>query len=182
MKKTDRMDGSARVDLQPTLTGETLLLRPLRVEDFDALYAVAADPAIWEQHPERTRYQRLVFEGFFTAALASRGALFATDRASGEAIGSSRYYDWSPAEKSVAIGYTFLARSHWGGAANREMKRLMLDHAFRWADTAWFHVGAGNLRSRRAMEKIGGVFAREARREVNGVSAAYVYYRIDRPG
>ena len=173
------MDGGARVDLQPTLTGETLLLRPLRVEDFDALYAVAADPAIWEQHPEPTRYQRLVFEGFFTAALASRGALFATDHASGEAIGSSRYYDWNPAEKSVAIGYTFLARSHWGGAANREMKRLMLDHAFRWADSVWFHVGRDNHRSRRAMEKLGAELAVEAQREHGGVLHDYVYYRID---
>jgi RimJ/RimL family protein N-acetyltransferase len=182
VKEIDRMDGSAGMDLQPTLEGETLHLRPLRVEDFDALYAVAADPAIWDQHPEPTRFQRLVFEGFFTAALASRGALLATDRASGTVIGSSRYYDWNPAERSVAIGYTFLARSHWGGAANREMKRLMLDHAFRWADTAWFHVGKDNHRSRRAMEKLGAELARETQREHGGVLQDYVYYRIGRDG
>lgn len=173
------MNDTAEIDLQPTLVGETLLLRPLRVEDFDALYAVASDPAIWEQHPEPTRFQRLVFEGFFTAALASRGALLATERASGAVIGSSRYYDWNPAERSIAIGYTFLARAHWGGAANREMKRLMLDHAFRFADTVWFHVGRDNLRSRRAMEKIGAELAGEAQREVNGVPQDYVYYRIE---
>lgn len=174
------MGDSAGMDLQPTLEGETLILRPLRVEDFDALYAVAADPAIWEQHPESTRYQRLVFEGFFTAALASRGALLATERASGAVIGSSRYYDWDPAGRSVAIGYTFLARSHWGGAANREMKRLMLDHAFGWADRAWFHVGKENHRSRRAMEKLGAEPALETQREHGGVLHDYVYYRIDR--
>jgi RimJ/RimL family protein N-acetyltransferase len=173
------VDATGDFDLQPTLLGETLQLRPLRVEDFDALYGVAADPAIWEQHPEPTRFQRLVFEGFFTAALASRGALLATERATGAVIGSSRYYDWNPAERSVAIGYTFLARSHWGGAANREMKRLMLDHAFRWAGTAWFHVGRDNHRSRRAMEKLGAELAREAKREHGGVLLDYVYYRID---
>jgi RimJ/RimL family protein N-acetyltransferase len=173
------MNDMAEIDLQPTLVGETLLLRPLRVEDFDALYAVASDPAIWEQHPEPTRFQRLVFEGFFTAALASRGALLAAERASGAVIGSSRYYDWNAAERSIAIGYTFLARAHWGGAANREMKRLMLDHAFRFADTVWFHVGRDNLRSRRAMEKIGAELACEAQREVNGVVQDYVYYRIE---
>lgn len=173
------MDPTGEFDLQPTLLGETLLLRPLRVEDFDALYGVAADPAIWEQHPEPTRFQRLVFEGFFTAALASRGALLATERATGAVIGSSRYYDWNPAERSVAIGYTFLARSHWGGAANREMKRLMLVHAFRWAATAWFHVGKDNHRSRRAMEKLGAELALEAKREHGGVLRDYVYYRID---
>jgi N-acetyltransferase len=174
------MGDSAGMDLQPTLEGETLILRPLRVEDFDDLYAVAADPAIWEQHPEPTRYQRLVFEGFFTAALASRGALLATHRASGAVIGSSRYYDWDPAARTVAIGYTFLARSHWGGAANREMKRLMLDHAFRSVDTVWFHVGRDNYRSRRAMEKLGAILACEAQREHGGVLQDYVYYRIDR--
>ena len=176
------MGEAADFDLQPTLEGATLSLRPLRVEDFDALYAVAADPAIWEQHPESTRYQRLVFEGFFTAALASRGALLAVDKASGEAIGSSRFYEWDPAGRSVAIGYTFLARSHWGGAANREMKRLMLDHAFRWADCVWFHVGRDNHRSRRAMEKLGAALALETQREHGGVPRDYVYYRIERHG
>jgi RimJ/RimL family protein N-acetyltransferase len=173
------MEAADDIDLQPTLAGETLTLRPLRVEDFDALHAVAADPAIWEQHPEPTRYQRLVFESYFTSALASRGALLATDNATGTVIGSSRYYDWDAAARSIAIGYTFLARSHWGGAANREMKRLMLDHAFRWADTVWFHVGRDNHRSRRAMEKLGAELAREAQREHGGVLQDYVYYRIE---
>lgn len=167
------------MNLQPTLDGETLNLRPLRVEDFDALYAVAADPAIWEQHPEPTRYRQLVFEGFFTAALASRGALLATERSSGAVIGSSRYYDWDPAGRSVAIGYTFLARSHWGGAANSEMKRLMLDHAFGSVETVWFHVGRDNRRSRRAMEKLGAELALETQREHGGVLHDYVYYRMD---
>jgi N-acetyltransferase len=169
-------------DLQPTLLGRTLSIRPLRAEDLEVLYAAASDPAIWEQHPEPTRYQRTVFEGFFKAALASRGALLVTDRATGAVIGSSRYYDNDPAARSVAIGYTFLARRYWGGAANRELKQLMLDHAFRWADTVWFHVGRDNLRSRRAMEKIGAELACEARREMNGVASDYVYYRIVRPG
>jgi len=172
----------SHVDLQPTLAGATLSLRPLRPADFEALYAVAADPLIWAQHPDPLRYQRPVFERFFAEALDSRGALFVTDSATGAAIGSSRYYDWVPAEKSIAIGYTFLARSRWGGAANRELKRLMLEHAFRWAETVWFHVGRDNLRSRRAMEKIGGEFAQEAQHEVNGELRDYVYYRILRPG
>ena len=166
-------------DAQPTLVGETISLRPLSAEDFEPLYAVASDPLIWADHPEPVRYQRPVFERFFDSALTSRSALVVTDKVSGEVAGSSRYYDWDPTVREVAIGYTFLARSRWGGATNREMKRLMLEHAFRWAGVVWFHVGMHNLRSRRAMEKIGGVRARDERRELNGIVHDYVVYRID---
>jgi hypothetical protein len=117
----------SRFDLQPTLVGETISLRPLITDDFEALYAAASDPLIWEQHPEPLRFQRQVFEGFFADALASGGALLVTDKTSGEVIGTSRYYEWNPNQREVAIGYTFLVRSHWGGPTNREMKQLMLN-------------------------------------------------------
>lgn len=174
-----------QVDLQPTLVGESLLLRPLEPADFEPLYAVASDPLIWEQHPEPTRYQRAVFEGFFAGALASRGAFAVLQRDGGAIIGSSRYYDWDEAKREVAIGFTFLGRDHWGGAANGEMKRLMLDHAFRWADTVWFHVGKYNRRSRKAMEKIGARYSHEVVRDAGGVAQEHVHYRIsaaDWPG
>jgi len=166
-------------DLQPTLVGTRLLLRPLAADDLEPLYAVAADPLIWAVHPEPTRWQRPVFEGVFAKGLASGGALTVVDRADGRIIGSSRYYEWAPATREIAIGYTFLARSHWGGETNRELKTLMLDHVFGFARVAWFHVGAGNWRSRRAMEKIGGRLALETKRQLNGVEQDYVYYRID---
>jgi RimJ/RimL family protein N-acetyltransferase len=175
------MNEAPAFDLQPTLVGQSISLRPLMAGDFDALFAVAADPLIWEQHPEPLRYQRPVFERFFAAALASGGALVVTDNRSGEVIGSSRYYDWHPAGREVAIGYTFLARSHWGGTTNGEMKRLMLGHAFRSADVVWFHVGKNNWRSRKAMEKIGGRLSHQARRESNGTLQDFVFYRIDAP-
>lgn len=170
----------ADTDQQPTLRGATLLLRPLCAADFDALYAVAADPLVWAQHPEPLRYQRDVFaRNFFAGALASGSALVVIDTASGAVIGSSRYYDLDPARREVAIGYTFLARSHWGGASNREMKRLMLDHAFRWAEVVWFHVGSNNLRSRKAVEKIGARLDHEGHKEAGGVVHDYAFYRID---
>jgi len=65
------MNQTSSFDLQPTLIGKAISLRPLRAEDFEALYAAASDPLIWEQHPEPLRYQRPVFEGFFASALAS---------------------------------------------------------------------------------------------------------------
>lgn len=172
---------STKFDLQPRLVGPSLSLRPLGPDDFEPLYAAASDPLIWELHPEPTRYQRDVFEGFFASGLASGGALVVTENASGRMIGSSRYYEWNASAREVAIGYTFLARSHWGGAANREMKQLMLDHAFRWVDTVWFHVGKANWRSRKAMERIGGQFSHEATRELFGKVHEYVFYKIPRP-
>jgi RimJ/RimL family protein N-acetyltransferase len=146
-------------DRQPTLRGELLELRPLRPDDFDALFAVASDPLIWEQHPERDRYQESVFRAFFAEALSSGGALVATDRASGAIIGSSRYHGYDPDERVVEIGWTFLARPYWGGRYNGEMKKLMLDHAFPWVSRVVFVIGPHNRRSQRAVEKIGGVFA-----------------------
>src|SRR5688500_11856913 len=144
-------------DLQPTLKGTLLELRPLRPEDFDALYAVASDPLIWEQHPEPDRYTEEVFREFFRGAMESGGALIVTDAGDGQVIGSSRYFGYDEAASEVEIGWSFLARSHWGGRYNREMKALMLRHAFQFVDRVIFLVGPGNWRSRRAMEKIGGV-------------------------
>lgn len=146
-------------DRQPTLIGELLELRPLRAEDFPALFAVAADPLIWEQHPEPNRYQEATFRAFFDDALNSGGALVALDRGTGRLIGSSRYHDYDAVHSVVEIGWTFLARAYWGGRYNGEMKRLMLQHAFRSVDRVIFIIGPNNLRSQRAVAKIGGVLA-----------------------
>jgi N-acetyltransferase len=148
---------SAALDRQPVIIGEILELRPLRADDFDALYAVASDPLIWEQHPERNRCERPVFRAFVDEALASGGALVAIDRATGRIIGSSRYHGHDPERSVVEIGWTFLARAYWGGRYNGEMKRLMLEHAFRSVDRVVFVIGPDNRRSQRAVEKIGGV-------------------------
>src|SRR5881396_1372635 len=145
-------------NLQPTLTGELLELRPLRQDDWAALFAVASDPLIWEQHPDSDRYKEDVFRQFFADALNSGGALVAIDRATGQIIGSSRYHGFDATERLVEIGWTFLARRYWGGRYNGEMKRLMLQHAFETVERVIFVIGPENRRSRRAVEKIGGVY------------------------
>jgi len=166
------------IDLQPTLTGELLELRPLRPEDFDDLYAVASDPLIWEQHPNSDRHQVDVFREFFRVALESGGAFLVVDRRDGRVIGSSRFHGYDEVKSEVEIGWTFLARSHWGGTCNREMKDLMLRHAFRFVRSVVFLVGPRNLRSQRAMEKIGGV--REGTRP-DGRGGESVVFRITAP-
>lgn len=169
------------LDRQPTLTGERIVLRPLSEEDRDALYAAASDPLIWAGHPAHDRHEQAVFEAFFDEAIAGGGALVALDRASGAVIGSSRY-DFGRAEPGeVEIGWTFLARAHWGGASNREMKRLMLTHAFGAVDRVIFLVGETNGRSRRAMEKIGGRLTDRTHRAVMaGRQVVHVIYAIDK--
>lgn len=145
------------MDRQPVLEGERLLLRPLRADDWEALFAVASDPEIWAIHPQHDRWQEPVFRAYFADALKQGGALVVIDRATGGIIGSSRMQAHDPADGgSVEIGWTFLARSHWGGSVNREMKRLMLGHALKFVERVDFRVGEGNLRSCGAMEKIGG--------------------------
>jgi len=149
-------------ELQPRIHNKLIRLEPLAPDDFDALFAVAADPLIWEQHPSKTRYQRSVFETYFKGALESGGASCILDNATGELIGCSRYYDLDAASAAVCIGYTFIARSTWGRQYNRYLKSLMLDHAFRFVERVIFHVGKDNTRSRKAMEKLGGVLVGEA--------------------
>jgi RimJ/RimL family protein N-acetyltransferase len=144
-------------DAQPVLCGDLVLLRPLRADDYDTLFAVAADPLIWEQHSARTRYEPAVFREFFDEAMRSEGALVVIDRATEQAIGSSRFYGYDAERSEVEIGWTFLARSHWGGTYNGEMKRLMLSHAFRFVESVVFLIGPDNIRSQRAVERIGAI-------------------------
>ena len=145
----------------------------------DDLFLVASDPLIWEQHPASDRYKEEVFRDFFREALASGGAFAVTDRKTQKIIGSSRYFGLDPEKSEIEIGWTFLARAYWGGRYNREMKRLMLDHAFRFVDTVVFLVGPKNLRSQKAMEKIGGVRAgTRLKPNANGIMFESVVFQI----
>ena len=171
------------LDRQPVLEGERLLLRPLREDDWDALFAVASDPLIWEQHPAHDRWQEPVFRAFFADGLANRGALVAIDRVSGAVIGSSRFEGLEEANGgSVEIGWTFLARACWGGTFNPEMKRLMLAHALASVGECRFLVGATNIRSRRALERIGARLTdrTEERIMAGGEVIPHVTYAITR--
>ena len=169
-------------DRQPHLTGEVIALRPATRADFDALYAVARDPLIWEVHPAHDRWQEPVFAKFFAAGIASGGMLVAIDRATGAVIGSSRYDSQRAGPDEVEIGWTFLARDYWGGRYNGEMKRLMLDHAFESAERVLLFVGEDNIRSRRAVEKIGGrLTERTHLAEMAGKPVVHVVYAVDKP-
>ena len=144
-------------DLQPHLKGKLIELRPIALEDWNDLFAVASDPLIWEQHPESDRYKEDVFKVFFKDALESGGAFVVIDTKNKRIIGSTRFHGYDPEKSEVEIGWTFLARKYWGGRYNREMKQLMLGHAFQFVENVVFYVGENNIRSQKATEKIGAI-------------------------
>ncbi|WP_017665444.1 GNAT family N-acetyltransferase [Porphyrobacter sp. AAP82] len=173
------------LDRQPVLEGEHVRLRPLEPGDWEALFAVASDPLVWEQHPAHDRWQEPVFRAFFADALANRGALVTIDRATDAIIGSSRFQGLEEAGGgSVEIGWTFLARSHWGGRWNHEMKRLMLAHALASVAEVRFLVGEANTRSRTALERIGASLTDRCEERVmaGGTVVPHLTYAITREG
>ena len=172
-------DKPEHFDLQPRLVGELIEVRPLQPDDWEDLFAAAADPLIWEQHPAPDRYQERVFREFFAEALGTGSAFVVLDRKSGKTIGSSRFFGFDPEQSVVEIGWTFLAREYWGGEYNGELKRLMLDHAFRFVDSVLFVIGVKNFRSQKALEKIGGVrIGRRDKRDGQGNVVENFVYEI----
>lgn len=149
------------ISWQPHLEGKLIELRPLLASDFEDLYRAAADPLIWEQHPEKGRYKRELFEKYFVSALECKGALLVIDRLTKEVLGCSRFYDQDIEKRSVAIGYTFLTRECWGKPFNKELKKLMIGYAFNYVETVLFFIGINNVRSRKAIERTGAVFVNQ---------------------
>jgi N-acetyltransferase len=168
-------------DLQPVLTDDLVRVRPLRSADFNALYEVARDPLIWEQHPAKDRYRRDVFARFFAESLDSSGALVVANSA-GEVIGSSRFHGYDERRSEVEFGWTFLARAYWGGQVNGQLKALMMLHAFRFVERVVFLVDPNNRRSQRALEKIGAVRAGTRHDAAGRNSLLYEVRRSSRPG
>jgi N-acetyltransferase len=169
------------LDRQPTLAGTLVALRPTCIDDWAAHWAIAADRLLWEVHPAWDRYKEPVFRAYFDANLASGGSMTIIDRAAGAVIGASRYWEVDPEHQSVEIGATYLARSHWGSGINLEVKRLMIAHALDTVLAVEFRVGAGNVRSRRALEKIGAHLTDRTDISVMaGVPTEHVIYAIDR--
>lgn len=168
-------------DLQPTLENGLIKVVPLKESDFEALFAVASDPLIWEQHPNKDRYKREVFENFFKGAIESRGAFIVYEKETNKIVGSSRYYELDEEHSSVAVGYTFIAREFWGKGHNRALKTLMLDYAFQFVDKVILHIGATNFRSQKASEKLGAIKISEIEVAYYGEPVKWNFvYQIDK--
>ncbi len=169
------------INLQPTLSSERVILLPLGEKDFEELYAVASDPRIWEQHPNRDRWKKDVFRTFFDGAMQSGGAFRVVDKESGQTIGGTRFYDHKTEDRSIFIGYTFYSTAVWGKGINPMVKSLMLDHIFQFVDHVYFHIGAENFRSQVAISRLGAIKVGEEEVRYFGESPKLNYtYRISR--
>lgn len=170
-----------KINWQPQiLENDILKIVPLLEFDFDKLFEAASDPLIWEQHPERERYKREVFQLYFDSAISGKSAFKIIEKATNEIIGSTRYYDYKPGNSSIAIGYTFLERKYWGGKYNKVLKKLMIEYAFQFVDKIYLHIGASNLRSQIATARNGAVKVREFESEQNGIKTSSFEYLIER--
>ncbi|MEE9431905.1 MAG: GNAT family N-acetyltransferase [Melioribacteraceae bacterium] len=143
------------MDLQPILENKIIRVRPLDSSDLENLYKVAKDPKIWKQHPCK-RYLRTEFEKFFAESIESNGALTILDKTTDKIIGSTRFKKVDGFPNGVEIGWTFLDRKYWGGKYNKVVKDLMIEHSFNFVDNIIFYIDKANVRSQKAVEKIGG--------------------------
>lgn len=150
------------------LESENFLLRRLQLEDFEDLFKAASNPEIWLQHPEPDRYLRSGFERYFNKVISLQCPFVIIDKKTQQTVGTSSYYDYSIEKNEVVIGYTFLQKEYWGGLANFEIKKLMLDYAFKFVDSAYFHIGSTNIRSQKAVLKIGGKFVLAFEKVISG--------------
>ena len=143
------------INIQPQLENDLVILEPLNQNDFENLYSAAADPKVWEQHPNKNRYKREVFQTFFDGAIESKGAFKIIFKETNQVIGSSRFYDYDENDASIIVGYTFYSTDSWGKGINPSVKKLMFDYIFQFVDKIYLHVGADNIRSQIAVERLG---------------------------
>ncbi len=150
------------INLQPSYKNKLVSIRPLKVEDKEKLFRVAADPLIWEQHQCKDRWQIDQFELFFDDSIKSKGCLVVIDNKQDEIIGSSRLKIITDHKPAIEIGWSFLARSYWGGVYNRSVKSILIEHAFRSVDHVLFYIDHNNIRSQKAVKKLGGKLIRKS--------------------
>jgi len=165
-------------ELQPDLENELIKITPLKESDFERLFKVASDPLIWEQHPDRNRYQRETFKLFFDGHVKSKSAFLIFEQNTNELIGCTRYHNYDPGKSKIEIGYTFLARKYWGGKYNAAMKTLLLNHAFHFVESAVFLIGSTNIRSQMAILKIGAKKINEMDYDLNGTKMVVYEFEI----
>lgn len=167
------------LNLQPeVLENDLIRLIPLQENHFEELYKVASDPLIWEQHPIKDRYKKEVFQLFFEAAINSKSSFLILDKKTTELIGTTRFYDYKPENSSVAIGFTFIGKKFWGGTYNQSTKKLLIDYAFEKVDSILFHVGEENIRSQKAVLKLGATKINEINFPNNEIGILHYEYEL----
>lgn len=165
-------------DPQPSLSAGDIAIRALVAADREGLTRAASDPATWAGHPASDRWKPEVFGPYFDFLLANRSLVVERD---GTIIGASRFYVAPDTPDDISIGFTFLDCAHWGGAVNRVLKTLMLDHAFAEFERVWFHIAPTNIRSQKATAKLGAVHDHDAVLDLSGSAAPWQCWVLPRP-
>jgi len=179
-KERSNTDMSDQFSMQPTIRGVNISIRPLDEMDFDDLYSCASDKGIWSGHPSPDRYKLSEFRPYFKSAIDSEASVAVIENSSDKIIGLSRYYFSDSDKRDISIGFTFLAKEYWGGKTNYELKKIMLEHAFRYFNVVWFHIGPTNVRSQKATLKIGAHFTHEESLKISGKAEVWRCYKIEK--
>jgi len=144
------------MDIKNKLENKNFILKLLNKNDFNVLYNIGKIKKIWEQHPENDRWKKEKFNIFFNKGIENKFGFYGIyNKSNSTLIGSTRYYSYSKKKKSIKIGFTFLTPEYWGSDTNLQIKTLMLGYAFNYVDNIYFDIGKNNIRSRKAIEKIG---------------------------
>ena len=169
------------------LKGETVDLIPLEKQHFEELFAAASDKKLWEFIPSDCSKQEN-FNAVYTAALLERERgnhypFVIRHKRSEKLIGSTRFFEIYPKDKKLEIGWTWVTTKYWATEINLECKLLLLTYCFDVLKTrrVQLKTDENNLRSRKAIEKIGGQFEGVLRKDKikeNGLSRSAAYYSI----
>ena len=168
---------------QPVLTGHTICVQPLTVANYPEVEACARELATWADYPTPGMRDTGDITPWFTGGPQQARALAIVYRPEQKIIGTTRYYDVPDDEDGVGIGFTFLAASYrFAGATNADLKRIMLEHAFKSFSSVWFHVLPGNSRSQAAVLKLGAVEIGLRTLLLTDKPREFVCFRIGRSG
>jgi RimJ/RimL family protein N-acetyltransferase len=181
--------GAPSFDPRPVrLAGRSVELVPLAREHAPALFEEAREPEIWTYlsaaPPRAVGDVAAWIEAALRAAEGGAELPFAVlSRADGRPIGSTRYLDVERRHRRLEVGWTWLGAAHRRTAANTECKLLLLEHAFEvlGAHRVQFKTDERNLRSRRALERIGARYEGTLRRHMvlpDGFVRDSAYYSV----
>jgi RimJ/RimL family protein N-acetyltransferase len=157
----------SQLNVEKDLSGHFVYLEPVNESYREVLRGLARDERIWEFTKTlmiNDRYDAQ-FDEYFDVALGlpeSGGQAFVirtVDGKDGRIIGMTRLFNVEPKEKRLEIGHTWYVPDVWGKVYNKECKLLLLQYVFEMLgfNRVEFRVAHQNIRSQKAVEKIGGV-------------------------
>lgn len=142
--------------------GQHVILEPLDLCHVDEMYAATNDPQTWQhlgapQPRDRSDMRTIVADALAAHLRGERVPWVQRCATTGVVVGTTSFYEVSPEQRSLAIGYTHLGRPWWRTGVNTEAKLLLLTRAFEelGALRVVWHTDIRNTRSQQAIERLG---------------------------